>query len=179
VTAAEASEFLHPAVPAGPGTWADLGAGEGTFTRALAALLGAGGRVVAVDSDAAAVAALERLAREEGLGARIIPVRADLLRLPDLPELAGGVDGVLFGSVLHFLEDAGAALRGAAGLLRPGGRIVVIEYDGAPASPWVPYPLPADRLPVLAAAAGLGHPEVVARRPSRYRGVLYCAVLPL
>ena len=34
------------------GTWADIGAGEGAFTLALADLLGPGGRIVAVDRDA-------------------------------------------------------------------------------------------------------------------------------
>ena len=36
----------------GPGrAWADIGAGEGAFTLALADLLGPGGRIVAVDRD--------------------------------------------------------------------------------------------------------------------------------
>jgi hypothetical protein len=42
--------LLRPAVAAG-GTWADIGAGEGAFTLALADLLGAGGRFVVVEYD--------------------------------------------------------------------------------------------------------------------------------
>ena len=49
--------LLRPAVWPGGGTWADIGAGEGAFTLALADLLGPGGRIVAVDRDARALRA--------------------------------------------------------------------------------------------------------------------------
>jgi hypothetical protein len=42
MTTADAMALVRPAVATAGGTWADLGAGGGTFTRALAALLGAG-----------------------------------------------------------------------------------------------------------------------------------------
>ena len=44
--------LLRPAVEPG-GSWADIGAGEGAFTLALADLLGPGGRILAVDRDRA------------------------------------------------------------------------------------------------------------------------------
>ena len=47
-------ELLRGAVEPG-GTWADIGAGSGAFTLALADLLGPGGRIVAVDRDARAL----------------------------------------------------------------------------------------------------------------------------
>jgi len=47
------------AVAGQDGAWADLGAGEGTFTRALSEILGAASRIYAVDRDRAAVAELE------------------------------------------------------------------------------------------------------------------------
>ena len=43
--------LIRAAVEPG-GTWADIGAGQGAFTLALADLLGPGGRIVAVDRDA-------------------------------------------------------------------------------------------------------------------------------
>ena len=48
--------LLRAAVEPG-GTWADIGAGQGAFTLALADLLGPGGRIVAVDRDARALRA--------------------------------------------------------------------------------------------------------------------------
>src|SRR5690348_3116034 len=47
--AQEAERLIAPAVPAGPAVWADFGAGDGTFTRALAERLGPGSRIYAVD----------------------------------------------------------------------------------------------------------------------------------
>jgi hypothetical protein len=61
--------------------------------------------------------------------------------------------------------------------VRPAGRIVVIEYDRDRPNPWVPHPLPFDRLADAARRAGLSVPEEVARRPSAYHREMYCAVL--
>jgi hypothetical protein len=130
----EAAALLAQAVPPGPAVWADLGAGGGTFTRALAARLGPGGRIYAVDRDAHAIAALQRWADR---------AKTDVIAV--------------------------------AALVRPGGRVVIAEYDGRIANRWVPFPLPSARLPALAAAAGLGPPVVTATRPSAFGGTLYVA----
>ena len=45
--------LLRDGVPHEPGTWADLGAGSGAFTLALADLLPPGSLIYAVDKDAA------------------------------------------------------------------------------------------------------------------------------
>ena len=51
--------LLRAAVRPG-GTWADIGAGSGAFTLALADLLGPGGAILAVDRDAGALRDNER-----------------------------------------------------------------------------------------------------------------------
>ncbi|MQA91425.1 MAG: methyltransferase domain-containing protein [Gemmatimonas sp.] len=179
---AEAIAFIRDAVGSRPGAWADLGAGTGTFTKALVAILGESGSVVAVDRDPGAVAALQRLARADGSGARITGAAGDLDRLTAIPELEGSeLDGVLFANSLHYLAEPEGALRSASDLVHEGGRVVIIEYERERSNPWVPHPLPLRRLRALAERAGLQPPEVVARRPSAYQGELYCAVafLPL
>ena len=55
--------LIRNGVTADGGRWADLGAGEGAFTFALADLLGLGAEITAVDRDAGA---LRRLASSEG-----------------------------------------------------------------------------------------------------------------
>jgi hypothetical protein len=80
-------------------------------------------------------------------------------------------------NVLHFIPDAAGVLSSVAERLNPGGRVVVIEYEGRRPSRWVPYPVSAARLAELAAAAGLAPPRVVATRPSAYGGELYVAVM--
>ena len=57
----DAIEMIRDAVGVSAGVWADLGAGTGTFTRALTEVLGAGSTVYAVDGDARAVRALREL----------------------------------------------------------------------------------------------------------------------
>src|SRR4029079_1032936 len=57
--------LLRDGVTSG-GTWADLGAGTGAFTLALAELVGPTGEVIAVDRDRGALRELERTVRRGG-----------------------------------------------------------------------------------------------------------------
>jgi ubiquinone/menaquinone biosynthesis C-methylase UbiE len=171
----DAVALLAGAVPRQAGTWADLGAGGGTFTRALVELLGPEARIYAVDRDARLVAALKRWAQRDA--PNVIAVAADFTRPFDLPGLpAPQLDGLLLANALHFVGEGEAVLRRLAKWVRPGGRVVVIEYDRRAASRWVPYPIPPVRLAKMAAAAGLAAPTITATRPSAFGGTLYAAV---
>jgi len=170
MTTREAAALLRPAVPGREGSWADFGAGSGTFTKALVALLGPQTRVLAVDRDRGALERLERWAR--GAAPGVTTVAADFAA--PLPSLAL-FDGMLFANSLHFVAPAAEVLARLSRRLRPGGRVVLIEYDGREPSRWVPYPLPAARWPELARAASLVSPTVLSRRPSAYGGDLYVA----
>lgn len=164
--------------------WADLGAGEGTFTFALADLLDGSSRVVAVDRDRTA---LERLGRrpdprgEAASGrATILPVVGDLLEPDSIEPLTSApLDGALFANSLHYHPRPHEPLSAIAHRLRPGGRIVVVEYDGRAASPWIPHPLPPDALRAAADSAALSPPVILTRHPSAYRGTLYSARITL
>lgn len=168
----DALALLGAAVHAAEGeVWADLGAGTGVFTRALAALVGPAGRVVAVDRDSRALGAIGERAATGSAGA-IELVRGDVTRPLALPPL----DGVVMANVLHFVPDADSVLSRVAALLEPGGRLVLIEYEGRRPSRWVPYPVDSARFVELAAGAGFTPPRVVARRPSLFGGDIYAAV---
>jgi SAM-dependent methyltransferase len=174
VNTTQAVDLIRDAVHGRLGVWADLGAGDGTFTRALAELLGPGSRVYAVDRDARTLATLG--SRRPTNAAGVTPVVADITRPFELPGLEGELlDGMLLANSLHFVRDADAVLASLASLVRPGGRMVLVEYDRRTATRWVPYPIPIARLPELAAAAGLSVPVVTATQPSIYEGVLYAA----
>lgn len=170
MTDPEADVLLAPAVPPGPAVWADLGAGDGTLTRALARRLGAGGSVVAIDRE------VHNL--PEADGARIESVRGDIRDLDRLGAMPDRLDGALCANVLHFVLEAETVLAGLARRLTPGGRVVVVEYDRDRGSRWVPHPIARHRLGAIAEAAGLDA-ELVDTRPSRYGGDLYVAVLRL
>ena len=163
----DALSLLSAAVPMADGeVWADLGAGTGVFTRALATLVGPAGHVYAVDEDDRALGAIRAWA-----AAQVTVLRGDVTQPLALPPL----DGVVMANVLHFVAHAEAVLPRVVQLLRPGGRFVLIEYEGRRPGPWVPYPVSTARFRELAAIAGLGDPRVAAVRPSRFGGQIYAA----
>ncbi|MBW3571142.1 MAG: class I SAM-dependent methyltransferase [Gemmatimonadetes bacterium] len=169
----DALALLRAAVPAADGeVWADLGAGTGVFTRALATLVGPPGRVIAVDRDATALEVLSARTVDGGPAAPIITVAGDVTEPLSLPPL----DGVVMANVLHFVADAEGVLARVAAMLRPGGRLVLMEYEGRRPGPWVPYPVDAARFVELARDAGFTLPRVVAAQPSRFGGEIYVAV---
>ncbi|MEP7001508.1 MAG: class I SAM-dependent methyltransferase [bacterium] len=170
----DAVSLLATAVSTRGGTWADVGAGEGTFTHALAELLGGDAHIYAIDRDADAITELARSA--ESLEATITPVTADFSRTFELPNLGDTLlDGLLFANALHFVRDADAVLARLVRWLRPGGSVVIVEYDRRAPSQWVPYPVSLARLSALALAARLSTPTITATRPSAYGGNLYVA----
>jgi ubiquinone/menaquinone biosynthesis C-methylase UbiE len=169
----EATDLIRDAIPTRGGTWADLGAGDGTFTRALVNLVGPR-RIYAVDSDARAMAELMRWGTSEPT--EVIPVVADFTRLSDLPALNGGkLDGMLLANSLHYVSEPAKVLSRLIAWLRPRGRVVLIEYDRREADRWVPYPIPVNRWKELSRVAGLSAPIVTATRPSVFGGDLYVA----
>ena len=119
--AAAVEAALLRLLPAGNlGRALDIGTGTGRLLELLAPRLSAG---LGVDASRAMLAlARARLARP---GFSHCAVRlADMYRLP-LPD--GGFDIVLMHMVLHHAEDPAAALAEAARVLRPGGRLVVVD----------------------------------------------------
>jgi len=166
----DAIELLRSAIGSDAGVWADLVAGTGTFTRALVETLGPGSTVYAVDANQSAVRALAELAARD---ARIISVEADFTRALELPGLREPLDGILLANALHFVRDAEDVLARCVSNVRPGGRVIIVEYDRRDADRWVPHPISASRWPKLAMAAGLTNATITATRASAYSGMLY------
>src|SRR5262249_7439270 len=118
----DASALIAGAIPDRGGVWADVGAGEGTFTRALVELLGPDARIYAVDRDARALAAIDRW--PAGIRRQVTPVVGDFTKSFTLPGLdAESLDGILIANALHFVRDADAVLARLVAQVRPGGRV--------------------------------------------------------
>jgi len=101
----------------------DVGAGPGVFALRLARAVGPSGRVHALDVDPRMIAALEVRAREAGL-ANVRPLLARNGRgLPPEP-----VDVVLVVNTFHHFPEPAGYLRALAALLRPGGRLVNVDF---------------------------------------------------
>jgi SAM-dependent methyltransferase len=153
--------------------WADIGAGTGAFTLAMADLLGAGAAIIALDRDASALEANARTMAARFPAVRLEMIVADLTDPPDLSPL----DGLVAANSLHFVTRAHqiAAARRLAALVRPGGRFVVVEYDADRGNPWVPNPFSFETWRGMAVAAGLGDTTHLGRVPSRFLGAIYAA----
>jgi ubiquinone/menaquinone biosynthesis C-methylase UbiE len=164
--------LLRDGVDAKGGRWADLGAGEGAFTLALADLLGPGADITAVDRDAGA---LRRLAGE--MGRRFPTTRVETLAADFRKTLPlAGLDGVVMANSLHFLRDKQPVLASVRAMVRPGGRLIVVEYGSDRGNPWVPHPFTYARWERMAAEAGFEQTRQLGTVPSRYLGSMYSAV---
>jgi SAM-dependent methyltransferase len=113
---------------------ADLGAGTGYFAVRFAAAASTG-KVYAVDIEPRMVEWLGTRASNEGI-TNLVAVQG-ATNDPQLPE---AVDVVFMCNVFHHLADPSAYFQAVAGSLRPGGRVVIVDFridnpDDAPGPP--------------------------------------------
>lgn len=103
-----------------PMTIADLGAGEGVFSLLLA---GNARRVIAVDSSAKMIEVGRAQAQRHGVG----NVEFRLGDMEEVPIGGAEVDLVFFSQSLHHALHPERALEEARRILRPGGRVVILD----------------------------------------------------
>src|SRR5260370_6302812 len=163
--------LMRDGVDAKGGRWADLGAGEGAFTMALADLLGPGAEITAVDRDAGALRRLTGEMARRFPTTRVETLVADFRKTLPLADL----DGVVMANSLHFLRDTSSGLATVKAMLRPGGRLIVVEYGSDRGNPWVPHPFTYARWERMAAEAGFERTRPRGTVARRYLGRSYCA----
>ena len=160
---ADLVELLEPGIADKGGRWADLGAGEGAFTDALAELLGPEAQITAVDKDSWALRSIG-----QGIETRV----ADFTKPLDLRDL----DGVVMANSLHFVRDKLPVVRAVMQMLKPNGRLLMVEYGSDRGNPWVPYPMSYRTWEKLAGEAGLVGTVLLHTVPSRHLGSIYSAL---
>lgn len=104
----------------------DIGCGIGLLVCEMAREVGAAGRVTGVDSSSAMIAAAEDRAGREG------PADATRFVCGDAAQLAfrhAAFDFVVAVQVYLYVADIERALGEASRVLRPGGRLVVVDTD--------------------------------------------------
>lgn len=113
---------------------ADFGAGQGSHMAALSAAVGPAGRVYLFDVQKPLVDRLATVAQRQGLS-NVDALWADLEVARSTGLAEGSVDRVLASHVLFQADDRAAVLGEAFRILKPGGRILVVEWaPGAPAA---------------------------------------------
>jgi ubiquinone/menaquinone biosynthesis C-methylase UbiE len=153
--------------------WLELGAGAGAFTLALADLIGAGGEIMAVDRDAGDLGRLAETMTRRFPKVGLRTVTADFDRWMDLGPAE--FDGLLAANSLHFVRDPAAVIGRLHDSLRPGARILIVEYDSDSGNPWVPFPFSFETWARAADQLGLVGTRLVGRVPSRVLGSIYAA----
>ena len=103
---------------------ADIGAGPGYFTKRLARAVGTSGHVYAVDAEPGILDVL----RDRVAAARLTNVTPVLGRGDDPLLPASSCDLAIIVDTYHHFADGPAFLRRAARALRPGGRLVNIDF---------------------------------------------------
>lgn len=125
----EVIEWVAAQLAIGPRTIADVGAGSGTGTLALARRFPAAG-VTAIDQSPVMLNRLAAAATGAGVADRVHVVRADLDAV--WPSAVGGLDLAWAASSLHHLRHPDRLLGALREAIKPGGLLAVIEMDGQP-----------------------------------------------
>jgi predicted methyltransferase len=104
---------------------ADIGAGEGEYAIALAPLVGAAGKVYATELGEEARATLAEHVAEAGIE-QVVVAEAQIAAT-GLP--AGCCEGAFLRTVYHHLTDPEPFAEDLFATLKPGGRLVVVDFE--------------------------------------------------
>ncbi len=155
---------------AGKERWADLGAGEGSFTFALSSLLRPESLIYAIDNDKKVLEALH-----VNSGVRIEKIIGDFRDEDIIPQ---SLDGLVLANSIHYIDNKRTLIEMLLGKLNKQGRIIIIEYDMDNSNRWVPFPLSFLSLVALFGSIGVPKVEKIGEVPSRLNtSNMYAAVI--
>lgn len=166
-------EKLLTALGLKPGhTIADIGCGPGFFALPAARIVGEYGRVLAGDIQGEMLTAVRSRATEAGLE-NVRVVKTGEVEIPIVPE---SCDFVLLAFVLNEIEQRATFLHRAARLLKPSGRLAVLEWQirDEVSGPPLSERIPPEELEEDARTAGLRMSEQGDLGDGQY----YCVFVP-
>jgi ubiquinone/menaquinone biosynthesis C-methylase UbiE len=163
--------LLQPGIDSPGGVWADLGSGRGAFTLALADLIGQDGRIFSIDRERRALEAQAQAMQSRFPSIHVEYLQADFRQTLELPPL----DGVVMANSLHFQRGQEKVVSQVRRYLKPGGRLLIVEYNIERGNPAVPYPVPFTTWVKLANRQGFSRTWLLATRPSSFLKEIYSA----
>ncbi len=104
----------------------DVGCGPGYVTAELARRVGETGKAVGIDINATFLAAARAHAKEKGVGSIVSFQQVDF---PPLPFPERSFDRILCKNVLEYVDSAEEVLKEMARVLKPRGRVLVLDSD--------------------------------------------------
>ncbi len=107
---------------------ADFGAGSGHYALAVARIVGEDGKVFCIDINGEMLTKVKNHARQEGLENLDI-IKSDLEREKGSKLQNESVELVIIANTLFALEDKVAVVKEAFRILRPKGRVLVVEWS--------------------------------------------------
>jgi len=107
---------------------ADFGSGAGHYALALSRLLGPQGRVYAIDLQEDILIRITREAEQEGRE-NIRVILGDIEKPRGTLLKDASVDGVIFSNILFQLMSKEASILEASRILKPGGRVCLVEWS--------------------------------------------------
>ena len=147
-------------------TWADLGCGSGTFTKALATVLGPAGKIYAVDKEYQTIVSDQNEATLQFIQLDFVREAFSFYNL----------DGILMANALHYVQDKPSFLEKIRKHLKPQGQMIIVEYDTERQNRWVPYPINFKNLQAVFTSLGCKNIYKIGERPSIYQSAkMYAA----
>jgi len=167
--------LLREGIPFAGGIWADLGSGSGAFTLALVELVGIQSRIYSIDKKRSALREQEQAVHTRFPALPLEHIQylpADFTRPLKLPQL----DGAVMANSLHFQRDKVPVLNLIRSYVKPGGRLILVEYNVDRGNLWVPYPISYPTWEKLAYQSGFRDIRILAKRPSHFLREIYSAI---
>ena len=165
----EAFKLIQHTITKEKTAFADLGCGNGLFTKALAQLLSAQSIIYAVDKNQTALNSFSVDANIQ-----LQKLNIDFIK-DEFP--FKNLSGILMANSLHYVEDKNAFLLKAKASLAPGGYFIIVEYDTDKANHWVPYPVSFSALHILFEKINFCSVQKLQTHPSRYWRTIYSALI--
>jgi len=151
--------------------WADLGCGEGLFTRALANLLGKDSIIHAVDINLRSLSSFPDLENQ-------VMIKKHKFDFINQEIQFNGLDGVFMANSFHFVKNKSTFISKLKIHLNASHSLLIVEYDTDVSNSWVPYPISFESLEKFFINEGYQSLKKLHSMPSLYnRADIYSALL--